>query len=42
MILDTCVDYVKAEQKKDPNFDAKTELLKCANDAEKRLSTTHI
>ena len=42
VILGTCVDYVKAEQKKDPNFDAKTELLKCANDAEKRLSTTHI
>lgn len=42
MILDTCVDYVKAEQKKDPKFDAKAELLKCANEAEKRLSTTHI
>ncbi|QFT13372.1 hypothetical protein [Vibrio sp. THAF190c] len=42
MILDTCVDYVEAEQKRDPKFDAKAELLKCANDAEKRLSTTHI
>lgn len=42
MILDTCVDYVKAEKKKNPKFDAETELLKCANEAEKRLSTTHI
>ncbi|MBU2897043.1 hypothetical protein [Vibrio hepatarius] len=42
MILDTCVDYVKAEKKKNPKFDAEAELLKCANEAEKRLSTTHI
>ena len=33
LLLSTCVDSVKIQKEKDPNFDGKEELLKCVNEA---------